>query len=107
MAGCRVGFPPNLWRVYWRKDPDDPAAHAAVEPVGIADHIGRCLCGGSQGSHPGFLPGSFQSASLPDRRSEEHTSELQSLMSISYAVFRLTKKTTQKATAIKIGIHSK
>src|SRR3546814_2818769 len=28
----------------------------------------------------------------PSARSEEHTSELQSLMSISYAVFRSTKK---------------
>src|SRR3546814_8741661 len=32
------------------------------------------------------------------RRSEEHTSELQSLMRISYAVFCLKKKTTQKIT---------
>src|SRR3546814_9497161 len=33
----------------------------------------------------------------PDqRRSEEHTSELQSLMRISYAVFCLKKKTTDK-----------
>src|SRR3546814_10802819 len=31
--------------------------------------------------------------SLPTRRSEEHTSELQSLMRISYAVFCLNKKT--------------
>src|SRR3546814_9663302 len=31
----------------------------------------------------------------PCVRSEEHTSELQSLMSISYAVFRLQKKTTK------------
>src|SRR3546814_4756041 len=30
---------------------------------------------------------------VPDRRSEEHTSELQSLMRISYAVFCLKKKT--------------
>src|SRR3546814_3148048 len=30
-----------------------------------------------------------------ERRSEEHTSELQSLMRISYAVFCLKKKTTQ------------
>src|SRR3546814_2223316 len=29
---------------------------------------------------------------LPEQRSEEHTSELQSLMRISYAVFCLTKK---------------
>src|SRR3546814_10180104 len=31
---------------------------------------------------------------LADKRSEEHTSELQSLMRISYAVFCLTKKNT-------------
>src|SRR3546814_4059146 len=31
-----------------------------------------------------------------ETRSEEHTSELQSLMRISYAVFRLNKKKTQK-----------
>src|SRR3546814_8860449 len=33
------------------------------------------------------------SPTLHDRRSEEHTSELQSLMRISYAVFCLKKKT--------------
>src|SRR3546814_5506132 len=32
---------------------------------------------------------------VPARRSEEHTSELQSLMRISYAVFCLKKKTKQ------------
>src|SRR3546814_4537117 len=32
------------------------------------------------------------------RRSEEHTSELQSLMRISYAVFCLKKKTKEKAS---------
>src|SRR3546814_3383664 len=39
----------------------------------------------------------------PDRRSEEHTSELQSLMRISYAVFCLKKqtKTTQKPQKIE------
>src|SRR3546814_9766309 len=35
---------------------------------------------------------SSASAALPVRRSEEHTSELQSLMRISYAVFCLKKK---------------
>src|SRR3546814_4232372 len=33
---------------------------------------------------------------LDDERSEEHTSELQSLMRISYAVFCLKKKTKQR-----------
>src|SRR3546814_5322779 len=39
-----------------------------------------------------------------DRRSEEHTSELQSLMRISYAVFCLKKKTnnTRKASEISL-----
>src|SRR3546814_7703127 len=35
---------------------------------------------------------------LVDDRSEEHTSELQSLMRISYAVFCLTKKTNTTKT---------
>src|SRR3546814_7934260 len=34
-------------------------------------------------------------------RSEEHTSELQSLMRISYAVFCLKKKTTTSTTCVK------
>src|SRR3546814_6982874 len=37
-------------------------------------------------------------------RSEEHTSELQSLMRISYAVFRL-KKTTKKENTINNNTH--
>src|SRR3546814_4852764 len=42
--------------------------------------------------HIGFLPPPFRVVVLI--RSEEHTSELQSLMRISYAVFCLKKKTT-------------
>src|SRR3546814_6315325 len=38
----------------------------------------------------------------PARRSEEHTSELQSLMRISYAVFCLKKKTPQPNQTIHI-----
>src|SRR3546814_4559169 len=37
----------------------------------------------------------------PDSRSEEHTSELQSLMRISYAVFCLKKKTTKTTSPPK------
>src|SRR3546814_3341390 len=36
------------------------------------------------------------------RRSEEHTSELQSLMRISYAVFCLKKKTTNNTTTTTV-----
>src|SRR3546814_10719591 len=40
--------------------------------------------------------GNFQDVTPGAVRSEEHTSELQSLMRISYAVFCLKKKTKQK-----------
>src|SRR3546814_5779292 len=43
-------------------------------------------------SSAGFWPGSD---GFPQARSEEHTSELQSLMRISYAVFCLKKKKKQ------------
>src|SRR3546814_15885189 len=48
-----------------------------------------CASGGAAGS----LPGVDQALVESDARSEEHTSELQSLMRISYAVFCLKKKT--------------
>src|SRR3546814_5714850 len=43
---------------------------------------------------------------LGDQRSEEHTSELQSLMRISYAVFCLKKKKNQKHTDRTTATHS-
>src|SRR3546814_2343988 len=45
-----------------------------------------------------FVDAIFRSHRFPVERSEEHTSELQSLMRISYAVFCLKKKTTKKLT---------
>src|SRR3546814_9791021 len=44
--------------------------------------------------------GETQSKVLPEARSEEHTSELQSLMRISYAVFCLKKKKNKKTRNI-------
>src|SRR3546814_6244812 len=41
-------------------------------------------------------PAATRAARCPRPRSEEHTSELQSLMRISYAVFCLKKKNTKK-----------
>src|SRR3546814_2667495 len=43
----------------------------------------------------GLVHASVTASNLAARRSEEHTSELQSLMRISYAVFCLKKKTIQ------------
>src|SRR3546814_4554219 len=70
------------------------AAHAAYAPLLL----------NSAGSRPAFdrqssESGAFRSGAVPhlvqrSQRSEEHTSELQSLMRISYAVFCLKKKNT-------------
>src|SRR3546814_2925798 len=54
--------------------------------------------GGGRGARPlPVLQGLL--ARLPHRRSEEHTSELQSLMRISYAVFCLNKKIPRELKA--------
>src|SRR3546814_3627663 len=47
---------------------------------------------------PAALPGIVGAFLLAVSRSEEHTSELQSLMRISYAVFCLKKKKTTNTT---------
>src|SRR3546814_1504917 len=77
----------------FRSDPR--AARGAVgEPDLVADHVTQLgleflcdpFCDRAGGDPPG----------LGVARSEEHTSELQSLMRISYAVFCLKKKKTQQ-----------
>src|SRR3546814_8892123 len=67
-------------------------------------HVGTakwscCTCHGRAccSRRLGLLPGTFDSSNPGhQRRSEEHTSELQSLMRISYAVFCLKKKIQQQ-----------
>src|SRR3546814_4368723 len=69
---------------------DDPAGQIVVHGEVFARPVGR-------GTQPAELLGDGAAGFLfpfPDLfRSEEHTSELQSLMRISYAVFCLKKKT--------------
>src|SRR3546814_4703344 len=54
----------------------------------------REVLGGGGCRLPDAVDCALQVAGDVDARSEEHTSELQSLMRISYAVFCLKKKTT-------------
>src|SRR3546814_6020884 len=76
----------TLFRSPWKQAPASACRQrsvrrgegAVVGPL-CADH------GGARFRHPGFRP-------ILYRRSEEHTSELQSLMRSSYAVFCLKKK---------------
>src|SRR3546814_10624622 len=86
-----------------------------IDPIGRSTFVPRCLpCfsfGGLATASPNsatnsdafgiairnLMGGTARQGALPtslnhDRRSEEHTSELQSLMRISYAVFCLKKK---------------
>src|SRR3546814_5441303 len=57
---------------------------------------------------PGMSPTEYKQlvASAPAERSEEHTSELQSLMRISYAVFCLKTKTTQTLHTLTDTYHT-
>src|SRR3546814_6869307 len=66
----------------------DPAPFVAIGSDGPPRRLGSCLRFGPLIDRPDELAWLFEG-----RRSEEHTSELQSLMRISYAVFCSTKTT--------------
>src|SRR3546814_1436343 len=70
-------------------------ALAFVLLVGLAFALGDVTGSGSFGGVGGANVARVGSSEI-GLRSEEHTSELQSLMSISYAVFCLKKKNTNK-----------
>src|SRR3546814_7015558 len=64
-----------------------PYAEESGDTHPIEAHINDDFDGGDL-----FAPGAPESIRMMGARSEEHTSELQSLMRISYAVFCLHKK---------------
>src|SRR3546814_4638985 len=72
-------------------------AHGAVR-IASRPHHGR---GGGEPRHDPVHPRQRRATRKPRTpgRSEEHTSELQSLMRISYAVFCLKKQKTRQSTA--------
>src|SRR3546814_1847580 len=85
---------------------ENPAAHRALRDDHLADRVDVDIAVGVEPDgvglrEPGVLPGHPRRDVLAGEllRSEEHTSELQSLMRISYAVFCLKKK---KITIIHI-----
>src|SRR3546814_8796007 len=61
-----------------------------------ARHEGAALGGDGQSAYDRRQSGHLERAADLSVRSEEHTSELQSLMRISYAVFCLKKQTKQR-----------
>src|SRR3546814_8684892 len=83
----------NNGRIIWKYEPrQDPN----VIPVMCCDTVNR---GVAYGNGMIFLHQADTTlVALDAKRSEEHTSELQSLMRISYAVFCLKKKSSQQTT---------
>src|SRR3546814_9407446 len=67
--------------------------HPALDIDIVMDDASSDLIG--EGIDVALRMGSLRDSTLTARRSEEHTSELQSLMRISYAVFCLKTKNTQ------------
>src|SRR3546814_8635520 len=67
----------------------------------LRDERQRCERSQSFGQHDGTRPRATAAV-----RSEEHTSELQSLMRISYAVFCLKKKIIPNKEEQKTNIHT-
>src|SRR3546814_7537220 len=84
----------TLFRSCWRR-----LYCVIVEPAGII-WAARCLS--QMDTYPSRSPASEIMMVLDHARSEEHTSELQSLMRISYAVFCLKKKTKTRKTTKQI-----
>src|SRR3546814_6914082 len=92
----------------FRLEPAQPVRTLAADVGGALHHHGRSVAGGERGAEAALSAaedgwagdgGADQgvrfrpfSAEVHTIRSEEHTSELQSLMRISYAVFCLKKK---------------
>src|SRR3546814_9961477 len=89
--GCAVGLSDHSATIY----PAIAAAMLGAEVIEVHVALSRDC----------FGPDVIASVT-PAERSEEHTSELQSLMRISYAVFCLKKKnnTTQYSTKYTINI---
>src|SRR3546814_2825878 len=92
----------TLFRSYraWRARSGRREAHRAISPAPRpAPRRPATPAGGRSPARAGGRRA--WPARAEERRSEEHTSELQSLMRISYAVFCLKKKNTQKTTKEK------
>src|SRR3546814_4006061 len=83
----------RLTEIGWDGDDYRPLARCIDEKAIVNACVGLLATGGST-NHAIHLPAIARAAGIVIDRSEEHTSELQSLMRISYAVFCLKKKKT-------------
>src|SRR3546814_8866130 len=85
--------------MFWRRLPSFLRCFPPVHLYPFLDSFGRCKGKGDAQSASRSKPnGFFGITRTINDRSEEHTSELQSLMRISYAVFCLKKKKNTNKT---------
>src|SRR3546814_979300 len=94
-----LGYPPVEGESQFRSGGVDEACGVAraIKAFLVECRGGRLGVAQIAGRHGEPLDANFQTvADRREFRSEEHTSELQSLMRISYAVFCLKKKKTKK-----------
>src|SRR3546814_2534731 len=104
LNGLLVKVRDRLPQVFSRM-PKAPYEIRRVPPeIEIGAPGGSAQAGTPDGSRPGIF---FINLRDTAERSEEHTSELQSLMRISYAVFCLKKKTKQNDKIIMMRIKEK
>src|SRR3546814_5753889 len=84
-------------RVWWTTEGGDMKAALAKLKFSLLSGVGVIACSSLVDAASAQVPAgtAITSAAVPIR-SEEHTSELQSLMRISYAVFCLKKKIQNK-----------
>src|SRR3546814_6528582 len=97
--------------------PEGVAHHHGIGAYVAEPRIAHSICGAHRPAEVGSILAPLvvqgvaggRDSEASALRSEEHTSELQSLMRISYAVFCLTKKNTKtkKNTLDKIVIYNK
>src|SRR3546814_2589430 len=76
-----------------------------LSPISCASRGSSCSQPSSARRSPPFLGTRTWELSCPPPRSEEHTSELQSLLRLSYAVFCL-KKNNSNLTSVQCRINS-
>src|SRR3546814_4398410 len=92
MNGVRLLTKDGGKRGHWTRDtPNAQTAPAHTFTSARSATVLVASTGGANGTRPDTT-GPTIATWLRERRSEEHTSELQSLMRISYAVFCLQKK---------------
>src|SRR3546814_1957134 len=102
---CSSDLRARAWRSREERPPGPISARVASVPGGDAapeddgfPAVGAARRGRRAFRRPARSHRAARTAQPPPRRSEEHTSELQSLMRISYAVFCLKKKNKQTFT---------